>query len=150
TTGADRTQVTGVDRIELTGNDRTTAVEGTRRDRVARDALERIEGEQQVRVGQDRHVVTAAVRRELVEHDSDLDIERSRPESMGGTDSLTVGGSLSESVGSYVVNASGPHGTIHHVAGAAIVIDAASHVSIKAGGNFVDVGGGRVTIVGAE
>ncbi|MFT3766437.1 MAG: type VI secretion system tip protein TssI/VgrG [Minicystis sp.] len=150
TTDGNRVQETRGDRIELTGRDRTTAIEGTRRDRVSRESVERIEAERQVRVGKDRHVITKAVRRELVEHDEHRRVDRGRHESVGGTDSLTVGEHFDESVGSYVVNASGPEGTIHLVAGSAIVIESAADVTVKASGNFVKADGGGVTIVGTE
>jgi len=148
TTEHDRVQETKRDRVELTYGDRTVATDGTARERVDRDDVERIETEQVVWSGKDRHVITAGVRREQVELDGHLKIERSRRESVGGTDSVAVHERYDESVGSYSVDASGPQGWIHLMAGSSIVIESSAQVSVVAGGNFVDVGPGGVTIVG--
>ena len=142
-------QETKRDRVELTYGDQTTAIDGTRRDRVSHQALERLESEQVARVGRDHHVTTAGEKRELVEYDAHLRCDRSRPERVGGRDSLTVGKAMNEQVGSYSVDASGPKGWIHLIAGSKIVIESDTEVTVKAGGNHVKVAG-DITIVGAE
>ena len=149
TTSRSRIQETKRDRVELTYEDQTTAVEGTRRDLVRRDALERIEGDQAVRVGQDRHGVTVGEKREAVLHDAHLFVGGGRPERVGGTDSLIVGEALNESVGSYSVTALGPKGWIHLIGDKKIVIEAPEVTVEQGASNFVKVDG-EVTIVGAE
>lgn len=150
TTERDRAQVTERERIELSRRDRLTAVEGTRRDKVKREAVDRIEAERRSLAGKDRHRITAGTRRALIEHDAHLTIEKSRQESVGGTDALNVGDRFDISTGGYTVDASGPEGTIHLVAGSAIVIESSADVSIKAGGSFVSVFGGTVNIEGPD
>ena len=149
TTDRGRMQETKHDRAELTYGDRTTAIDGTRRDLVRRDALERLEGDQVVRVGQDRHSVTVGERREAVLHDAHVFVGGERPERVAGTDSLIVGKELNESVGSYSVMALGKKGWIHLIGDKKIVIEA-PEVTVKQGAsNFVKVDG-QVTIKGAD
>lgn len=150
TTGANRVQETKGDRVELTYDDHTATVGGTRRDRVDGRALERIELDQLGWVGKDNHTITAGVRRELVEHDAHLRVGGSRPESVGGADSLTVGRGIQEQVGSYSIDASGPGGWIHLIAGSAMVIESAASVTLQGAGGFVTVDGGGVTLLGTE
>jgi type VI secretion system secreted protein VgrG len=151
TTDHDRVQETKHDRVELTYGDRTAAVDGTRRDRVGRDEVERIEGEQQAFVGKDRHVITAHVKREHVERDAHLQIGGGRPEAVGGTYLLLVHEAMNEAVGSYSVEASGPKGWIHLMtARGEIKIESADKVTVNGAGGFVEVGGGKVVIQGSE
>ena len=97
---------------DVYGDDPTTAVVGTRRDRVTHAHVERVEVADSVSVGKDWHAITHAVKRELVERETHLFIGGRRAESVGGTDSLTVRKNLEEKVGSYTVMATGPRGTI--------------------------------------
>jgi type VI secretion system secreted protein VgrG len=150
TTSANRVQETQGNRVELTYGDGTAAVDGTRRTRVDGRTLVRVEGEEIATFAKDQHAITHGVRRERVEHDGHLRIGGSRQESVGGTDSLTVGKAFNESVGSYSVDATGPKGWIHLVAGSSIVIESDAEVTAKGSGNFVKVGGGNVTIVGSD
>lgn len=149
TTVGDRMQETKGDRIELTERTRTTWIDGVRRDRVYHRDVERIEGQQGVWTGGDHHSIVAHVERELVEEHGHLFIGAQRPESVGGTDSLTVGRALNESVGSYSVWAVPPYGWIHNIANKKIVIEAGAQVTVKeSGGSFIDISGGNVYIVG--
>jgi type VI secretion system secreted protein VgrG len=149
TTLARRVQDTGRDRVELTFGDETLAVEGARRAKVGKEADEQVFGERRTTVGGDRHLVTGGTRRELEEQHMHLAVGGRLLESVGGTDGLIVGKALNESVGDYSVDASGPDGWIHLVAGASIVIESASDATVKGPGGFVAIDGGGVTIVGA-
>jgi type VI secretion system secreted protein VgrG len=149
TIGRDRTQVTRRDRVELDHGEHTTGTEGTRRDKVLAEAVTRVRWEQRLTVKKDHHRVVAGTRRELDDQDIHLTIEKNRLEAVDGTDSLTVGGDLGESVGSYVVDASGKDGTIHLVAGSSIVLEAGADGTLKGGGGFLVVDGGGVTLVGS-
>jgi type VI secretion system secreted protein VgrG len=149
TTDGERVQETRGVRVERTARERDTAVEGTRRDHVLRAAEETLELDQLSRVGRDLHVVTAGERRERDEQDKHLRVEKGRSEAVRGTDSLTVREGLEEQVGSYVVNASGPEGTIHLIAGSMIVIESAADVTVKGAGGFVKTDG-DVTLKGSE
>jgi hypothetical protein len=151
TTQRHRIQVTDRDRLEMTGGNRTTAVERTRRDRVERDAIERIEAAELVFVERDAHGITRGIDREKTEQHLHLQVGGSRQEAVGGGDSLTVGERYQESVGSDPVMAVGPNeGTIHLVAGSAIVLEAAAEAAVLGAGGFIDIAGGVVTIEGAE
>ena len=145
----DRMQETKGRRIELTERTRTTWIDGVRKDRVDHRDVDRIEGEQALFTLLDHHFIDHGVERELVEEHGHLDIGGERPESVGGTDSLTVGKALTESVGAYSVIAVPPDGWIHHIGDTKIVIEAGAEVTVKeSGGSFIDISGGSVFIVG--
>ena len=150
TTGRNRVQETKGDRVESTYGDGLTAIDGSRRERVNARGVERIEPDQRGWLGKDQHLITAGTRRELVEHDSHLAVGGSRQESVGGKDSLTVGHGIEESVGSYAVDASGPEGTIHLIAGSPMVLESAAEITVKGAGGFVKISGGEVILFGAE
>jgi type VI secretion system secreted protein VgrG len=144
TVRVDRTEITHRHRTEVTGRDRTTVVGGTRRDLVKEDAIERIEGESLLYVGDDQHLWVNGVKRERVEKDSHLLVKGDRSEQIGGTYGLTAG-SHQIACGSQAVGAGG---AIHLKAGAAIVLEAPD-VTIKAPGGFVRVYGPGVIISGS-
>jgi type VI secretion system secreted protein VgrG len=153
-TRGDRSQTTTGHRAEWTRVSSIQAVGqgglGDKKELVIEQAVERIESEQRILVGGDEHLSVGGIERELVKVDAHLAIEGERHERIQGTDSLTVGGALSESFGSYAVSATGPKGWIHLHAGGEMVIESGAEVALKAGGSFVHVHGGGVHIQGTQ
>jgi type VI secretion system secreted protein VgrG len=156
TTGVDRVEETRRDRVELTYGDRTTAVDRHLRDRVDRQALERVETEQARWVGHDEHTLTRLVLREQIERDLHLGVGGGRPEAVGGTDSLSVHEAFNETVGTYAVTADGPKGWIHLLAGAKgggmIVVESDAELTVAGAGgaSFIKIEPGTITIVGPQ
>jgi type VI secretion system secreted protein VgrG len=87
-----------------------------------------IKGDQKLTVGGSRH----------------LHVKKDRKEKIDGSQSLTVAGSQQEKVGDHALDA----GTIHLKAGTTVVIEAGAQLSLKVGGNFIDINSGGVFIQG--
>uniref|UniRef100_UPI00398313B5 bacteriophage T4 gp5 trimerisation domain-containing protein n=1 Tax=Marinobacter sp. TaxID=50741 RepID=UPI00398313B5 len=115
-----------------------------------------------VHAQKDLDLLTEHNRTEVVNNDSHLTVGNSRFSHIKGDDHRTVDGELRESIGgdsSLTVN--GSHHSkqgknqlieagseIHHKAGMKIVIEAGAEVTLAAGGSFVKVDPGGVTVSG--
>jgi type VI secretion system secreted protein VgrG len=148
TTEGTRTQVTSGNRSESTGRDRTTAVVQSFGDLVKKTENDVVEGARLIAVGGDLHLIVDGDEREQTTSDASLIVSGDRKESVAGIDSQGIVGALVSAVGSYVVDASGPNGTIHLFAGGPIVIESASDVSLLGGGGFVTASAAGVAIRG--
>ena len=144
TTRVDRAEVTDGARKETVSMNRVTAVTGTLRRLVKTDEVKQIDADGVTKVEKDLHVIVCKDRKELVEIDEHIHVEKSRSESVGAR-SLHVGGTDHEKAGGSVLIEAGDE--IHHAAVAKLVGEAPD-VTLKAGGNFVRIDPGGVTILG--
>ena len=121
--------------------------------KVHKDQVEHIGGNQKLLVGgidggvgrQDIHV---GYRFMMVDKDDHLYVEGKRTQEIAGATSLDVGGDQQEKVGgNHALDAAKE---IHLKGGTKVIIEAATQLTIKVGGNFVDIGPAGVTIVGTQ
>jgi type VI secretion system secreted protein VgrG len=145
TTLSHRTEVTGGNRIEITDVNRTTVVGGNESKLVKKTETERTEGDHLFFVGADQHLVVKGVKRERVHKDSHLHVHGELREQIDGGDSLSAGGLQVTAGGKYGLGAGEE---IHIKAGTALIIEAASDLTIKGPGGFIRIDGGGVTIKG--
>lgn len=146
TTTADRVEVTGGARVEITDKNRTTVIGGNDAKLVKGNEAERTLGDRLVLVGGEEHIIVRQVKRERIERDSHLRIHGELREQVGGGDSLSAGG-LQVSVGGKYGLGAGEE--IHLKAGTALIIEAASDLTLKGPGGFIRIDGGGVTIQGS-
>jgi type VI secretion system secreted protein VgrG len=119
-----------VDAKEWIGNDRHLHVIHDQLEKVGRDKHANIIRDQIEKIGRDHHV----------------DIEGKEAIKVGGSHSETVQGAVIEAYNS--TQSTNVAQTIYIKAGISIVIEAGVQISLKVGGNFVDISPAGVTIVG--
>ena len=105
--------------------------------RVKQDSLEWI--------GNERHLIVEKDQLEKVGGDKHLEVTGNQNEKIDGTVSLTAGGLQQKLGAGYAIEAN----EIHLKAGMKVIIEAGVQISLKVGGNFVDIGPAGVTIMGA-
>ena len=120
------------------------------------------------KVEKDKHITVEGDKQELIKGDSKLAIngeshivnDMGRKEKIAMDLNLTVGGAVNQKVGKQVsLKAQGYHAKcdkdmafdaadIHIKAGKTLILEAGLQLSLKVGGNFVDIGPAGVTIMG--
>ena len=122
--------------------------------KVHKDQVELIGGNQKLFIGgidggvgdQDIHI--KGTRKMMVDKDDHLTVEGKRTQEITGATSLDVGGNQQEKVGgNHALNVTKE---IHLKGGTKVIIEAGTQLTIKVGGNFVDIGPAGVTIVGTQ
>jgi type VI secretion system secreted protein VgrG len=130
--------------------DQREMVYGDKHLKVHRDQVEHIGGDMHLRVGWGRgsgnqQIELQADQTELIGGESNLHVKRDRKVKVDGGHSLTVGGDDQ-------ITADGKHAVeareIHIKAGMTVVIEAGAQLTLKVGGNFVDIGPAGVSIQG--
>jgi len=118
------------DRRELIGNDRHLIVKRDKRDKIERDEHRIIERDQITEVQRDKHFKILG--KEATE--------------ISETVSLKVGGSVGEQIGGN--HTEDTTGSVYIKAGMKVVIEAGAQITLKAAGNFIDIGPSGVAIKG--
>ena len=122
----------------------------------------RVKNDRREWIGNDRSLIVKRDKKDLIERDEHRiikrdrvqKIERDRHEKVNGKQTTDVGGSLSLKVGSDVAEKFGANhsedtsGAIYLKAGMSVVIEAGAQISLKVGGNFIDISPAGVTISG--
>jgi type VI secretion system secreted protein VgrG len=94
----------------------------------------------------DQHIVIHGQKAELVEKDSGLGVGGDLKEDVGGTHSLNVGGAEQVKVGSYYALEAGME---IHLKALTLILEADMQLSLKVGGNFIDISPAGIAIQGA-
>jgi type VI secretion system secreted protein VgrG len=113
-----------------------------------RDWDENIEHDQKIRVGNERHDTVEANTLSEFKVEEHRITHLDRVSEMRADDHLTVGVTQHLKVGTAQFVEAGSE--IHYYAGQKVVVEGAMELTAKAGGNFVKVDAGGVTISGAE
>jgi len=133
-------------RRKLVKNDETMTIGHDRQKLVKNDEIERTEGNLQVWVGRDQDITVLQARREAVRGDSHLRVKGDRRTKVDGDDSLIVGKSRHERVNHNHALAAGEQ--IHVAAGTALVLEAASDLTLRGPGGFIRIDARGITIQG--
>jgi type VI secretion system secreted protein VgrG len=119
---------------------------------VKRDQVEHVEGNFKLTVGKgdaqdggNVEVLIEKVKKELVEKDSHLHVKGGRSEKVDGTQSLTAGEQHEKIDQNHALEAGM---AIHIKAGTTLVIEAGLQLTLKVGGNFIDINPTGVAIQG--
>ncbi|MEZ4309442.1 MAG: type VI secretion system tip protein TssI/VgrG [Polyangiaceae bacterium] len=133
-------------RRRLVKNDETLTIGHDRQKLVKNDEFDRTMGFVKIFIGKDQDVVVKQDRRERVEGDSHLRIFGKHNQQVDASQSLTVGQDRHEVTGRN--HALAVSKEIHIEAGTALVIEAASDLTLKGPGGFIRIDGSGVTIRG--
>lgn len=134
------------------GGDQREMVYQDKHLKVHRNQVEHIGGDMQLLVGGvdagkgNQDIVLKGVKKELIEKDSHLHVKGKQNQKVDGDQSLTVGGDQLEKVGKNHALDAGQ--AIHIKGGTTVVIEAGTQLSLKVGGNFIDIGPAGVSIKG--
>ncbi len=105
--------------------------------RVKNDCMELIK--------RDRHLIVERHQHEKIKEDKHLQVGGDHNEKIGGTMSINVGADLQEKVtGNYALDAA----AVHVKGSRTVVIEAGISLTLKVGGNFINIGPAGVDIVG--
>lgn len=133
------------DRREFVGNDRHVNVK--------RHQEEHIEGNYRLTVGKGKasgggtvEVMLEKDLKELIEGEANTHVKKDQKEKVDGAKSVTVGGDLNAKAGKNVGLEAGQ--AMHIKATQAIVIESTMQISLKVGGNFVDISTTGVAVNG--
>ena len=149
-------------------NDRREIVLGKHSMIISGDGSGSDAGDQVEKVKKDKHITVEGKKQEKIDGDSLLLIggeshivnDKGRKEKIAKDLNLTVGGAVNQQVANQVsLKAKGYHAkldndlaydasTIHIKAGMMLVLEAGMQISLKVGGNFVDIGPAGVSIMG--
>jgi type VI secretion system secreted protein VgrG len=133
-------------RRRLVKNDETITIGHDRQKLVKHDEFDRTLGFVKVFIGKDQDVVVKQDRRARVEGDSHLRIFGKHNQQVDGSQSLTVGQDRHEVTGrNHALAASNE---IHFAAGTALVIEAATDLTLKGPGGFIRIDATGITIRG--
>jgi type VI secretion system secreted protein VgrG len=126
------------DQRELITKDKHLTIKGNHVESIGGDMLHLVGGKQQLVVKGDKL--------EALKGANHLHVTGDRNEKVDGKQSLTVGGDQHEKVtGGHALEAQ----TIHIKAGQTLILEAGMQISLKVGGNFIDIGPSGVSIVGS-
>jgi type VI secretion system secreted protein VgrG len=151
--GHDRHQTIGQEKDGSKQGDQVEMIYRDKHLKVHRNRIEHIGGKMQLRVGGidggsgDQDIVVEGTKKELIGKERHLHVKTNRMENIKGNDSLSVGGDLQEKVAlNYAMDA----GQIVHIkAGMTMILEAGMQLSLKVGGNFIDISPVGVAIQGA-
>jgi type VI secretion system secreted protein VgrG len=130
---------TGID------NDERHHVQNDRHDRVIGNDIGKIDKSAWLEIVENQSNTIGGDKAETIVKNHDLLVKADQNAEVKGTASLTVAKDLQEKVtGDAALDAK----AIHLKAGTTVVIEAGTQISLKVGGNFVDIGPSGVTIVG--
>ena len=147
-----RHQIIGFEKDGKKGGDQREMVFQDKHLTIKRNQIEHIGGNFELLVGKGEEdggnvdIVIGKVKKELIEDNSHLHIKKDLAEKIDGSQSLTVGGSLQAKMGQNFMSEAGQE--IHIKAGMTCIIEAGMQLSLKVGGNFIDIGPAGVTIMG--
>lgn len=120
---------------------------------VKRHQVEKIEGNFQLTIGKggessggNMDLLVEKNKKELVEANSHIHVKGTRSEKVDGSQSLTVGGDQQEKVKNGHLLEAGTE--IHLKSGATLVIEAQAQLTLKVGGNFIDISPAGIAIQG--
>jgi type VI secretion system secreted protein VgrG len=113
----------------------------------------RIENDDGLTVGRDRNQNVGRDLSVKADRDNLVDLGRDQHTKIGGKQAIKISTSYSHDVGGDVIEKYGGAQSTQvtgdiYIKGKSIVIEAGTQLSLKVGGNFVDIGMGGVTIVG--
>jgi len=150
--GHDRHQTIGGEKDGQKQGDQIEMIYRDKHLKVHRNRVEHIGGNMQLRIGGidggagDQDIVVEGTKKEFVAKERHLNVGLNRVENIKGNDSHSVGGDLQEKVAlNYAMDAGE---TIHIKAGMSLVIEAPLQLSLKVGGNFIDISAAGVAIQG--
>ena len=144
TTLGDRTEVTAGERRERTDGRRVVSLGAAEGLLVKGTLTEPIEGEHQVLVGGDEHLIVKKIKREWVFEDLHLGVGGGRSESVGGQ-SLAVSGQHEKVSKNHALETGL---TLHLKAGTVMVAEGATDVTAAGPGGFIRIDASGITIQG--
>ncbi|HEV7801772.1 MAG TPA: type VI secretion system tip protein TssI/VgrG [Burkholderiales bacterium] len=126
-------------------NDERHHVGNDQHRRVIGNVIEKIDKSAWLEIVTDQSNTIGGDKAETIVKNHDLLVKVDQNAEVKGTASLTVGKDLQEKVtGDAALDAK----AIHLKAGTTVIIEAGTQISLKVGGNFIDIGPSGVTIVG--
>jgi type VI secretion system secreted protein VgrG len=153
------TSVGGSYHLTVGGKDKDGKKSGDLKEKVFQDKHVTVERHQQEHIGGDMQlyvgggdegkgdldIKTKNDLKTTIGGEEDRNVTKDRKEHVGGSQSLTVDGDQQEKVTKkHALDA----GDIHLKAGKTLILEAGTQISLKVGGNFVDIAAGGVTIMG--
>jgi type VI secretion system secreted protein VgrG len=120
---------------------------------VERDRVENVKGNLLLKVGGgegdngNADLVFKKDVKERIEGGQHVHVKKSRSTAVDGTESLTVGGDQQEKVSKNHALEAGQ--AVHVKAGTTVVVEAGAEITLKVGGNFIDINSGGIFITGS-
>ena len=144
--GNEAHQIVKKDQFELVEGNKNTEIKGNRLSKIDGDHGETVKGDHHSAIDGVDHLAVKGDQCIKVTGDASFKTVKNFNREAGIKISLKAGADFhAKAGGDYAVDAGG---AIHIKAGKTVVIEAASQLSLKVGGNFIDIGPAGVSIVG--